>query len=89
MGDLSGRHGKISVGGKAFVYNDVNLPLSGDWWTSAVGKSIVVHMPDGGNERMACANIEKDKDIVKYATIRSVLNSMAILSAFSSLYPLS
>ena len=39
VGDLSGRHGKVSVGGKAFVYNDVNLPLSGDWYTSAIGKS--------------------------------------------------
>ena len=38
VGDLSGRHGKISVGGKAYVYNDVNLPLSGDWYTSAIGK---------------------------------------------------
>jgi len=71
VGDLSGRHGKISVGGKAYVYNDVNLPLSGDWYTSAIGKSIVVHGPNGGGERMACANIVEDKDIVKYATIRT------------------
>ena len=43
VGDLSGRHGKISVGSKAYVYNDVNLPLSGDWYTSAIGKFIPIH----------------------------------------------
>jgi hypothetical protein len=48
----------------------VNLPLAGDWWSSAVGKSVVVHMPDGDNNRMACANVVEDKDVVKYATIR-------------------
>ena len=42
VGDLSGRHGTISVGGKAYVYNDVNLPLSGDWYTSAIGKLLQV-----------------------------------------------
>ena len=31
----------------------------------------MVHGPDGGGERMACANIVEDKDIVKYATIRT------------------
>ena len=36
----------------------------------SAGKSIVVHGPNGGGERMACANIVEDKDIVKYATIR-------------------
>ena len=38
--------------------------------SSSTGKSIVVHGPNGGGERMACANIVEDKDIVKYATIR-------------------
>lgn len=71
VGDLSGRHGPLTVGGKAYVVNDVNLPLFGDWFMSAIGKSIVIHTPNGGTDRMACANIEEEKDIVKYATIRT------------------
>ncbi len=39
VGDLSGRHGKIEIGGKALVFNDPNLRLQGDdWFTSAIGK---------------------------------------------------
>ncbi len=68
---MSGKHGRISVGGRAFVFNDPNLPLHGDWFQSALGKSVVVHVPDGGSERMACANIEEEKDIVKQATVRA------------------
>ena len=71
IGDISGRVGKISVGATAYVLNDGHLPLSGDWWKSAVGKSIVIHGPNESPDRMACANIEVDKDIVKYATIRT------------------
>jgi hypothetical protein len=42
-----------------------------DWWTSAIGKSIVIHGPNGGLERMACANIEADREIIKVASIRT------------------
>lgn len=72
VGDLSGKNGKISIGGKAYVVNDVHLTLqSDDWFTTAIGKSIVIHGPDGRPERMACANIEKDTDIIKYVAIRT------------------
>ena len=71
VGDLSGRHGKLTVGGKAYVVNDPNLPLTGDWFQSAIGKSIVINEPNGAPERMACANIEEEKEIVKFATIES------------------
>eukprot|EP00094_Tigriopus_californicus_P005910 TCALIF_05695-PA protein Name:"Similar to sodE Superoxide dismutase [Cu-Zn] 5 (Dictyostelium discoideum)" AED:0.01 eAED:0.01 QI:0/-1/0/1/-1/1/1/0/1143 len=70
IGDLSGRLGtKLSVGGRALVINDVNLPLTGDWFKNAIGKSIIIHGPDESPDRMACANIEEDKDIVKFASI--------------------
>jgi len=72
VGDLSGRHGPIAIGGQAYVFNDVNLPLHGDWFNSALGKSIVVHDPDGSGDVMACANIEPDKDIIKYAVIKTL-----------------
>ena len=70
VGDMSGKHGPIGVGGRAKVVNDVNLPLEGDgWFNTAIGKSVVIHTPDGGADRMACANIEAEKEIVKTATI--------------------
>merc|ERR1740123_2579440 len=70
VGDLSGRHGKISVGGRAFVFSDANLPLHGDWFHNAIGKSI--HIKDSDGSPLACANIEPDKDIIKYAVIRTL-----------------
>jgi hypothetical protein len=36
----------------------------------AMGRSIVIFNKDRGGERFACANIEPDKDIIKYANIR-------------------
>lgn len=38
--------------------------------SSAMGKSIVILNKEGGEERFACANIEPDKDIIKYANIK-------------------
>jgi len=64
VGDLSGKLGRLAVGGRAYVVNDVNLPLDpgdGNWFNTAIGKSIIIHGPDGAPERMACANIEKEK----------------------------
>ena len=64
---MSGKLGRITVGGRAYVVNDVNLPLDpgdGNWFNTAIGKSIVIHGPDGSPERMACANIEVDKVLV-------------------------
>lgn len=37
---------------------------------SAMGRSIVILNKDFGPERFACANIEPDNDIIKYANIR-------------------
>ncbi|XP_040583567.1 uncharacterized protein Rsod [Lepeophtheirus salmonis] len=72
VGDLGGKNGKISIGGKAYVIHDQTLQLdSGSWFTSAVGKSIVIHGPNGDGNILACANIEKDTDIIKYASIET------------------
>ena len=67
VGDLSGKLGRITVGGRAYVVNDVNLPLDpgdGNWFNTAIGKSIVIHGPDGSPERMACANIKAEKVLI-------------------------
>eukprot|EP00096_Caligus_rogercresseyi_P009025 TRINITY_DN2990_c0_g1_i1.p1 TRINITY_DN2990_c0_g1~~TRINITY_DN2990_c0_g1_i1.p1 ORF type:complete len:1002 (-),score=161.09 TRINITY_DN2990_c0_g1_i1:221-3226(-) len=72
VGDLSGKNGKVSVGSNVYIVHDETLQLdSGDWFTSAAGKSIVIHGPNGASNRMACANIEQDTDIVKYASIET------------------
>lgn len=68
VGDISGRLGTISLGDKRQVFTDTNFPLEGD--VMAMGRSIVIFNKDRGGERFACANIEPDKDIIKYANIR-------------------
>ena len=70
VGDLSGRHGKISIGARAYVFNDPNLNFFGDWFHTALGKSIVVK--DDNGLPLACATIEPDKDIIKYAVIKTL-----------------
>nr|XP_018907893.1 PREDICTED: uncharacterized protein LOC109037571 [Bemisia tabaci] len=70
VGDLSGRLGKIDIGLGRKVFTDSNFPLEGPIASSAMGKSIVILNKEGGEERFACANIEPDKDIIKYANIK-------------------
>ncbi|KAL3268164.1 hypothetical protein HHI36_007291 [Cryptolaemus montrouzieri] len=67
VGDLSARLGTIDIGLKRKVFTDSNFPLEGD--VSAIGKSIVILSPNRRPERFACANIEPDYDIIKYANI--------------------
>ncbi|XP_012281553.1 uncharacterized protein LOC105700357 [Orussus abietinus] len=68
VGDVSARLGPIDIGVERRVFTDQNFPLEGP--VSAMGKSIVILDKDLGNDRFACANIEPDNDIVKYANIR-------------------
>ncbi|KAJ8968153.1 hypothetical protein NQ314_002407, partial [Rhamnusium bicolor] len=67
VGDLSARLGTIDIGLKRKVFTDSNFPLEGD--VTAIGRSIVILAPNQGGERYACANIEPDYDIIKYANI--------------------
>ncbi|XP_011873780.1 PREDICTED: uncharacterized protein LOC105565305 [Vollenhovia emeryi] len=68
VGDISSRLGTINIGEKRQIFTDSNFPLGGP--VSAMGKSIVIFDKDFGGNRFACANIEPDYDIVKYANIR-------------------
>lgn len=68
IGDISSRLGPINIGTERRVFIDPNFPLDGP--VSAMGKSIVIMDRDFGSNRFACANIEPDNDIVKYANIR-------------------
>ncbi|XP_043268911.1 uncharacterized protein Rsod isoform X2 [Venturia canescens] len=67
VGDLSARLGPIDIGLQRKVFVDSNFPLEGK--VSALGKSIVIMDQNFGQQRFACANIEPDYDIVKYANI--------------------
>ncbi|XP_072936452.1 uncharacterized protein Rsod isoform X1 [Epargyreus clarus] len=67
VGDLTARLGTISVGGERQMFMDSNFPLEGT--VSAVGRSIVIFGPERTSERFACANIQPDKDIIKYVNI--------------------
>ncbi|XP_022827312.1 uncharacterized protein LOC111357026 isoform X1 [Spodoptera litura] len=67
VGDLTARLGTINVGSKRQMFMDSNFPLEGT--VSAVGRSIVIFGPERSSERFACANIEPDKDIIKYVNI--------------------
>ncbi|KAB0794972.1 hypothetical protein PPYR_11811 [Photinus pyralis] len=67
VGDVSARVGTIDLGLRRSVVVDTNFPLEGQW--SAIGRSIVILSPNKQPERYACANIEPDYDIIKYANI--------------------
>ncbi|KAK4875753.1 hypothetical protein RN001_012175 [Aquatica leii] len=67
VGDVSARVGTIDIGLRRSVVVDSNFPLEGEW--SAVGRSIVILSPNRQPQRYACANIEPDYDIIKYANI--------------------
>ena len=68
VGDVSARVGPINIGLERRVFVDPNFPLEGT--VSAMGKSIVILDNNFGSSRFACANIEPDNDIVKYANIQ-------------------
>ncbi|KAJ8686259.1 hypothetical protein QAD02_022053, partial [Eretmocerus hayati] len=68
VGDVSARLGPIDIGLERRILVDSNFPLEGA--VSALGRSIVILDKDFGSSRFACANIEPDNDIIKYANIR-------------------
>ncbi|XP_022918484.2 uncharacterized protein [Onthophagus taurus] len=67
VGDLSARLGTIDIGLERKVLVDPNFPLEGV--ENAMGRSIVILSPNKDSRRYACANIEPDYDIIKYANI--------------------
>lgn len=69
-GDLTGRLGTISVGGKRQLFVDSNLPLEApNRWNSAMGRSLVIFGAERSGDKFACANIQPDHDIIKYVNI--------------------
>lgn len=58
------------VGGSRQMFVDSNFPLEAPSpWDSAMGRSIVIFGPQRSSDRLACANIEPDHDIIKYVNL--------------------
>ncbi|XP_064093215.1 uncharacterized protein LOC135205958 [Macrobrachium nipponense] len=65
VGDLSNKWGAVTIPGPLtsrtdlsagrYFWTDASLPLLGEG--SVLNKAVVIHAPDGGAERVACANI--------------------------------
>ncbi|XP_041368352.1 uncharacterized protein LOC121382800 isoform X2 [Gigantopelta aegis] len=55
LGDQANKVGTYDMGGGKRVFTDVDLPLSGPY--SVIGRSFVIHVPDRGAGRLACADI--------------------------------
>jgi hypothetical protein len=68
MGDMSGRHGPLVVGGKRLVLSDVNLPLVGNF--SIMQRSMVVFAKNGSDLKMACTNIKPDIHLVSNIAVK-------------------
>jgi len=66
IGDLSGKFGTLNNATVSGAYDDSNLPLFGP--NSVIGRSIVVHKPDGS--RWLCGNIEQHSVEVETAIVR-------------------
>lgn len=56
VGDLSGKHGALSLDGSKAFYTDMNLPLSGP--NSVLYRSIVLHQAELGGPRIACGTLD-------------------------------
>jgi Cu/Zn superoxide dismutase len=68
MGDMKGKHGPLSIGRKRVVFEDDNLPLSGNF--SVMHRSIVIFDKNNNKLKMACANIKPDTHLVSTIAVR-------------------
>lgn len=68
MGDLTGKHGPLVIGGKRIQISDENLPLVGNF--SIINRSLVIFTEKRNNLKMACANIKPDVHLVSSIAVR-------------------
>lgn len=68
MGDMSGKHGLLTIGNQKLVLVDENLPLTGNF--SVMQRSIVIHDKNRKNQKLACANIKPDTHLVSSVAVR-------------------
>jgi len=77
IGDLSGKHGKLSGATVSETYTDAELPLSGPH--SIVGRSVVIH-DAVDNSRWACATINP---IAAMTTVVATFNGPAVVGTIT------
>lgn len=68
MGDMTGKHGHLTIGSKRLVLADENLPLTGNF--SIMHRSIVIMDKKRSNLKLACANIKPDAHLVSSVAVR-------------------
>ena len=69
MGDLSNKMGELTIGDKAQILVDQNLPLIGNF--SVMFRSIIIFDKDGSeNSKIACTNILPDIQLIGSVTVK-------------------
>ncbi|XP_054168653.1 uncharacterized protein LOC128965900 [Oppia nitens] len=68
MGDLSGKHNILSIGGQRKLFSDVNLPLIGNY--SVMGRSVIIFKNYGHFIPLGCANIKPDIHLISNVAIK-------------------
>ena len=68
MGDLTGRHGTLSIGSERQLYSDENLPLIGNY--SVLGRSLIIFKTNDNNIPIGCANIRPDIHLMSSVAIK-------------------
>ena len=88
IGDLAGKLGTINVAAKpapynqdAFFFTDSFLNLTG--FQAVIGRSIVVHVPDQGALRIACAPLVEAENLTVTALYPIGGSSLATFSQYS------
>ena len=56
-GDLSGKHGKLSLNGTESDVEYIDETISMEENHAILGRSVVIHAKEGGSERVACSSI--------------------------------
>lgn len=70
LGDLSGRHEPLVIGGDRQVYSDINLPLVGN--NSIINRALVISMRNHSETALACTNIKMDKHLLSTIVVQKV-----------------
>ncbi|XP_074600091.1 superoxide dismutase family protein Rsod [Brevipalpus obovatus] len=70
LGDLSGRNGPLTIGGKRTVMSDINLPLVG--YGSIMSRSLVIFDTNkNGEGKLACTKISPDLHLISNIAIQN------------------
>ncbi|KAH9530052.1 hypothetical protein DERF_003891 [Dermatophagoides farinae] len=70
LGDISGRHEPLVIGGDRRIYSDVNLPLVGN--NSIINRALVISMQNQSDTSLACTNIKLDKHLLSTIVVQKV-----------------